>query len=158
MMVVACQASCVMAPFRHKLNRLFTRNTLLLFSDMLLHCGTLTKVKEPGLEVSRNNFEINKHNCHNSVNYFSKRELWQSDNLFIVKMTCIISLHIETNIEAKNCLILGSSHILSVICWSMYLAVPLQQIKSELSSHFWMSVCLTVGFWNFKCLQCTQFP
>lgn len=157
-MVVACQASCVMAPFRHKLNRLFTRNTLLLFPDMLLHCGTLTKVKEPGLEVSRNNFKINKHNCHNSVNYFSKRELWQSDNLFIVKMTCIISLHIETNIEAKNCLILGSSHILSVICWSMYLAVPLQQIKSELSSHFWMSVCLTVGFWNFKCLQCTQFP
>ena len=51
MMVLACQASCVMAPFRHKLNRLFTRNTLLLFSDMLLHCGTLTKVKEPGLEV-----------------------------------------------------------------------------------------------------------
>ena len=64
MMVVACQASCVMAPFRHKLNRLFTRNTLLLFSDMLLHCGTLTKVKEPGLKVSMNNFEINKHN-HN---------------------------------------------------------------------------------------------
>ena len=64
-----------MAPLRHKLNRLFTQNTLLLFSDMPLHCGTLTKVKEPGLEVSRNNFEINKNNCHNSVNYFSKREL-----------------------------------------------------------------------------------
>ena len=152
MMVVACQASCVMAPFRRKLNRLFTRNTLLLVSDMLLHCGTLTKVKEPGLKVSMNNFEINKHNCHNSVNYFSQLELWQSDNLFIVKMTCIISLHIETNIEAKNCLILGSSHILSVICWSTYLAVSLQQMKSELSSRFWMSVCLTVGFWNFKCL------
>ena len=59
----------VMAPFRHKVNRLFTQNTLLLFSDMPLHCGTLTKVKEPGLEVSMNNSEINKHNCHNSVNY-----------------------------------------------------------------------------------------
>lgn len=146
MMVVACQASCVMAPFRHKLNRLFTRNTLLLFSDMLLHCGTLTKVKEPGLEVSMNNFEINKHNCRNSVNYFSKLELWQSDNLFIVKTTWIISLHIETNIEGENCLILGSSHILSVICLYTYVAVPLQRMKSELSSRFWMSVCLTVGF------------
>lgn len=115
-MVVACQASCVMAPYRHKVNRLFTQNTLLLFSDMLLRCGTLTKVKELGLEVSMNNFESNKHNCYNSVNYFSKLELWQHDNLFIVKITCIISLHIETNIEAKNCLILGSSHIFSVIC------------------------------------------
>ena len=83
---------------------------------MLSRCGTLTKVKEPGLEVSMNNFEINKHNCHNSVSYFSKLELWQSDNLFSMKITCIISLHIRTNIEAKNCLILGSSHILSVTC------------------------------------------
>lgn len=152
-MVVACQGSCVMAPFRRKVNRWFTRNTLLLFSDMLSRCGTLTKVKEPGLEVSMNNFEIKKHNCHNSVNYFSKLELWQSDNLFIVTITCIISLHIETNIEGENCLILGSSHILST-----YVAVPLQRMKRELSSHFWMSVCFTVGFWNFKCLQCMRFP
>ena len=126
-MVVACQASCVMAPFRHKVNRLFTRNTLLLFSDMLLHSGTLTKVKEPGLEVSMNNFEINKHNCHNSVNYFSKLELWQSDNLFLVKITCIISLHIETNIELLKTLILASSHIfvshlLINICGSSFTA------------------------------------
>ena len=88
-----------------------------------------------------NNFEIKKRNCHNSVNYFSKLELWQSDNLFIVTITCIISLHIETNIEGENCLILGSSHILST-----YVAVPLQRMKRELSSHFWMSVCFTVGF------------
>lgn len=127
-MVLACQASCVMAPFRHKVNRLFTRNTLLSFSDMLLHSGTLTKVKEPGLEVSMNNFEINKHNCHNSVNYFSKLEFWQSDNLFLVKITCIISLHIETNIELLKTLILASSHIfvshlLINICGSSFTAV-----------------------------------
>ena len=59
----------VMAPFRQKVNSLFTQNTPLFFSDMLSHCGTLTKVKEPGLEVSMNNSEFNKHNCHNSVNY-----------------------------------------------------------------------------------------
>lgn len=127
-MVLACQASCVMAPFRHKVNRLFTRNTLLSFSDMLLHSGTLTKVKEPGLEVSMNNLEINKHNCHNSVNYFSKLEFWQSDNLFLVKITCIISLHIETNIELLKTLILASSHIfvshlLINICGSSFTAV-----------------------------------
>lgn len=143
-MVLACQASCVMAPFRHKVNRLFTRNTLLSFSDMLLHSGTLTKVKEPGLEVSMNNLEINKHNCHNSVNYFSKLEFWQSDNLFLVKITCIISLHIETNIELLKTLILASSHIfvshlLINICGSSFTAVEKWTLFPFLDEYLFLS-------------------
>ena len=67
-------------------------------------------------------------------------------------------MRIETGIEGKNCLILGSSHILLVICWSTDVEVFLQQTKSELSSRFWMCVCFSVGFWNFNVYSVPGFP